>query len=129
MPGPMDANRFIKLLLMTTSPHDGECLNAIRMANAMLAGMNANWDELIRGLIPSVPEAKTYSPPQQPSSPPPSSDNKHYADEVDEVFDLLYAGTHSDSYMRFIDSVFSFYHKTGFLTDNQFKALKRGLGR
>ncbi|KKL08781.1 hypothetical protein LCGC14_2572400, partial [marine sediment metagenome] len=37
--------KFIKLMKMTTSPVDGECLNAIRMANSFLMEANLDWDD------------------------------------------------------------------------------------
>ena len=41
--------KFIKLMKMTTSPSEGEALNAIRMANALLLEANLDWDDFLRG--------------------------------------------------------------------------------
>lgn len=44
----LDLNRFTKLLRMTTSMSDGEALNAIRMANAMLVEHRLGWPDLLK---------------------------------------------------------------------------------
>ena len=41
-----DYKMFLKLLNLTTSSYDGECLNAICMANAVLARTNQTWEDL-----------------------------------------------------------------------------------
>jgi hypothetical protein len=43
----MDKDKLVKLLRMTTSSQDGEALNAIRMANAMLKAAGLDWDRLV----------------------------------------------------------------------------------
>ncbi len=43
----MDKDRLTKLLMMTTSPNDGEALNAIRMANEILVTAKVTWAELL----------------------------------------------------------------------------------
>lgn len=76
-----DLVKFIKLMKMTTATTDGEALNAIRMANAMLRRNGHDWDNLLRNKITiiadpftSIPEPpKATTPPPKPtrSSPPP----------------------------------------------------------
>jgi hypothetical protein len=43
----LDTLRLIKILNLTQSDSDGECLNAIRAANAMLKKEGVRWDDLI----------------------------------------------------------------------------------
>lgn len=43
----MDKQRLIKILNLTTSDADGECLNAIRMANKLLKKENLTWDQVL----------------------------------------------------------------------------------
>lgn len=41
-----DTVRLLNLLKMTTSTSDGEALNAIRLANKLLAKFDLTWDDL-----------------------------------------------------------------------------------
>lgn len=59
----MDVDKFTKLMKMTTSPHDGEALTAIRMANAMLSKHKLSWDDAIK-------ITRVTSPPPPPSRRP-----------------------------------------------------------
>lgn len=43
----LDKNKLIKLLKMTTSSHDGEILNAIKLVNIHLKNNNMTWDDII----------------------------------------------------------------------------------
>lgn len=79
--GPLtDLDRLIKLMLMTTSPNDGEALVAMRKANSWLRSANADWEMILRGKVTLVtdPFAGLDAPPQRvpayaprPSAPPP----------------------------------------------------------
>lgn len=88
--------RLAKLLKMTTSSNDGEAINAMRMANKLLATNGFDWDKLLAGKITIVgdPFGDIEAPPQsrnngsrrtapartppstpdwgQPTSPPPN---------------------------------------------------------
>lgn len=73
-----------KLLKMTTSDSDGECLVAIRKANALLRGAGWDWDKLLAGKIrviadpfSSVPvppdnggRSRTMNTPPRPAAQP-----------------------------------------------------------
>lgn len=114
----MISDRFIKLMMMTTSTHDGEVLNAIRMANAELASLNKNWSELLKGL------------PQSPPPPPPwatgRSRNTGYDVAVDAMFEsAFYNAEPGTSFYRFLESVHEWWEKKGFLTEAQLAALKK----
>lgn len=116
-------DKFIKLMMMTTSSHDGEVLNAIRMANAMLGEMNNNWEELLRGKVRMEAEStgRTESRDYQPSG-------KIYNDEmeINKMFEEAYrrVSRHS-SFMRYVDSVHEWWEERGFLTEKQYEAIKK----
>ncbi len=44
-----DTERIKKLLKLTTSPYNGEALNAIRKANEEIKGSGQTWDDVIEG--------------------------------------------------------------------------------
>lgn len=50
-----DAELFVKLLAMTTSAHDGECLAAIRKANTILRRNQLTWAQVFAGRGHKVP--------------------------------------------------------------------------
>lgn len=110
----MDREKFIKLMLMTTSSHDGECLNAIRMANVMLAKDNLSWREFVEG---TVPIGTNYR----------SKNFKRYSGpEIDEWFDLLLQTTRlRSSFYSFLKSVHTDYEEKGWLTEKQYEAIQK----
>lgn len=58
----MDKAKLIKLLRMTTSPHDGEALNAIRMVNTMLETERLDWDQVVNGVALPPPSMERQRP-------------------------------------------------------------------
>lgn len=50
----MDLSRLTKLLALTASDSDGEALNAIRAANALLKKHNLSWCQVITITVPNV---------------------------------------------------------------------------
>lgn len=129
---------LIKLMLMTTSPHDGEALNAIRKANAILAEANVNWAEFLA----AVETTKAAAPDQSYRTPP--SQRRHKNDDnaftnvggggsgekfndpavIDPLFEKAFAKS-SGSFSGFLESVFDWWTEKGFLTEKQFYAIKR----
>jgi len=60
--------KLIKILNLTTSDSDGEALNAIRMANAILAKKDLTWEQVFRArldegerIVPRRNEANPFS--------------------------------------------------------------------
>jgi len=51
---PEDRVMLGKLMMMTTSTHDGEALNALRAANRILARHKLSWREVLEGTRPNV---------------------------------------------------------------------------
>jgi hypothetical protein len=49
MADAFDRDRFIRVVAMTGSAADGECLNAIRRANAMLETARMTWSDVLSG--------------------------------------------------------------------------------
>ena len=64
--GPLsedDQKRLAKLLWMMTSNHDGEVLNAARMASRFVAGLGYTWDEVLggNGATATASNGKTFT--------------------------------------------------------------------
>lgn len=64
MTPPVQSERLLKLLLMTTSESDGEALNAIRAANALMKRMGLDWYKVMGIGIAKEPPAFAASRPQ-----------------------------------------------------------------
>jgi len=116
-----DFEKFIKLMMMTTSDHEQEALVALRKANAYLAGMNRNWEEVLRGKV-TIVGGTTQRPDNFVKH-----DNAH---DIDAMFDILLQTVplHS-SFREFVDDVHEYWEKRGYVTDAQYKALKRAVER
>lgn len=63
----MDRDKFIKVLKMTTSSHEGEALAAIRKVNDMISAANLQWDDLI--INPNVKAQTSDDPWNDPNTP------------------------------------------------------------
>lgn len=58
----MDVEKFTKLMKMTTSSHDGEALNALRMANAMLSRHKLDWSDITKAInVPTPSLGSAYA--------------------------------------------------------------------
>jgi hypothetical protein len=64
-PLPLDTARLAALMGMTDSAHDGEALNAVRMANRLLRQSGRTWADVLTEAAPPQP------PPQASQQPPP----------------------------------------------------------
>ena len=112
---PKKFERFVKVMMLTSSPVEGEALAATRMANNLLAEVDLNWDEFLNNLT------------QTPSKPKPRKNSvKHTdAEEINKMFEAVVAGLDPDtSFSGFIESLHSWWEKHGFLTEKQYTALK-----
>ena len=112
--------KFIKLMKMTTSPVDGECLNAIRMANSFLMEANLDWDDFLRGKAKIIggSAASHYS----------NYGGKKY-DNTTEIEAMLNSVmgtvTKGTSFSIFIESLRDWWEDKGFLTEKQYAALRK----
>src|SRR5215475_9668047 len=100
----LNIQMLIKLLRMTESSHDGEALNSIRMANALLNKHNANWDEVLRGKVPMVDHDPFAKAPGMARMKGEAVVKYSDHDEIDAYFEILYSrrlGTFKD----YVDSV------------------------
>lgn len=124
MPGPsQQLERFIKLMMLTTSTNDNEVLTSIRMANAELYKLNRNWEELIRGKV-SIIQDPTIFPDDGTFSKPKTSSHRTDSD-IPIMLDALLHTSLSNSAEAFINSLADFYETKNFLTENQYNALKK----
>ncbi len=112
-------DRFVKVMMLTTSPIEGEALSATRMANSMLAAANLNWEEFLNARAPAAPPS------------PPATSGKHHVDEdIDEMFESVSANLDPESsFCEFIESLHEWWEKKGFLTEKQYAALKNSYER
>jgi hypothetical protein len=118
-----DFEKFIKLMMMTTSDQDHEALVALRKANAIIAGMNNNWEEVLRGKVKVVGIAQQQSY---------NATYVHHtnATEIDAMFEtLLRTVPRQSSFRDFVEDVHGYWENRGYLTDAQYKALKRAMER
>lgn len=74
---PKDATeRLSRLLGMTGSAHDGEALNAIRMANALLRKHRTSWAEILMPPLP--PDTSLTAPPHHVEAERILADHRQY---------------------------------------------------
>lgn len=121
-----DYKMFLKLLNLTTSSYDSECLNAIRMANAVLARTNQTWEDLLKGKIVMI------SPASNTSALSKSKTNIRHtnSDEINDYFETLYdRGASLGTFKQWVDSVHEWWEEKGFLTENQYQTLKKSAQR
>jgi hypothetical protein len=108
-------NKLKKLMMMTTSSNDGECLNALRLANGMLMAENVNWDEVLDRSVTVVHDEPTPAT----VTPAPGLDGA----EITQAFNIVYGSRMGDSFRTFIDSLHSQWETRGSLTQKQITAL------
>ncbi|KKM04991.1 hypothetical protein LCGC14_1758670 [marine sediment metagenome] len=111
--------KFIKLMKMTTSPVDGECLNAIRMANSFLMEANLDWDDFLRGkakIIGGSASSQTIFTGKK-------YDN---ADDIERMLDAVLQNVRQGtSFYNFIHSLKEWWDDNSFLTEKQYAALRK----
>ena len=104
-----DYAMFLKLMNLTTSSYDGEALNAIRMANAVLARTNQTWEDLLKNKIVMV------APPPDATRPATKSYVRHdNANEINGYFEDLYdRGSRLGTFKQWVDSVHEWWEREG----------------
>ena len=113
--------KFIKVMMLTTSPSEGEALNAIRKANSLLAEANLDWDDFLRGKakITGGSSQVIYS-------------GKKYTngDEIEMMFNqILSTINKGTSFYKFIISLSEWWEDNSFLTEKQYSALRKSYER
>lgn len=136
---------LVKLMMMTTSPNDGEALTAIRKANALLASANVNWAEFLSAVEttksahkqedqefrkPPSQRRRERGPDDNAFSDVGRGSNKKYDDasEINPMFERAFRNA-SGGFADFLESVHDWWEETGFLTEKQYYAVKRSADR
>lgn len=122
-PKASDFEIFIKLMMMATSDNDQEALTALRKANAKLAAINRNWEELLRGKVTTIdfPDA----PPMGGDLKTSSSRGPQYTDPfITTMLDDLMRSV-SGGFRDFVSDINRFWEEKGFLTEKQYQAIKK----
>lgn len=118
-------------MLMTTSDSDGEALNALRMANKLLAAEALRWPDVLqeeRKVTVTVSREGWNGAPYKAEEewvPP------HLKDKVviDLMFKTIYGTQMTPDFKAFLDNVHERWKKFGSLTANQYNAIRRCYSR
>lgn len=133
---------LVKLMMMTTSPHDGEALVAIRKANAILASQNLNWEEFLRGAQPAAEDNSWRTPPSRRRSRAQRYTDSYHGDFddsnnfrlhtdpsiIDPMFERALRNS-KGSFKKFIENLEEWWTEKGFLTEKQYNAVKQAAER
>jgi hypothetical protein len=132
----MDRKRLTQLMGMTTSAHDGEALNAMRMANRLLESAGKTWAEVL-GAAPGPRVDNTFRQPPSARKPGASYGQtvrrERYRGDVDgrntedveEMINVVGARKHDMGTVMFMSSLNAFWEKNGYVTNAQYAALRR----
>lgn len=133
----MDMKRLVMLMGMTTSEHDGEALNALRMANRMLRAANKSWSDLLGGARPTVAATPDYRTPPSKRKPGASygrtvrrerhdpGRGRHTDDDIQVMLSALASRRNTMNTMMFLASLNDHWETKGYLTTPQYEALKQ----
>lgn len=121
---------FKKIMGMTFSDQDGEALNAIRKANAMLAKHNLDWYDVLGRAVNGAADPPPQPQPQpkpayqgERAEAPKAQPNKLSIEEqIRRAFDELRGNLHG-SFETFINSLETQFRDKGDLSIDQRRAL------
>jgi hypothetical protein len=147
--GGIDLERLVKLMRMTESTHDGESLNALRLANKMLGAAGKHWGDVLGA--PREDRSHLTRPSQRPGTKPgfnkkptgskygardPSSarqyngsKGRNYEPAIGDMLVTLSQRNHTEGFAMFLESITEQWSAKGYLTDNQYEVVKRALHR
>lgn len=114
-----DFEIFIKLMMLSTSPNDGEALTALRKANAKLHSIGRNWEELLRGKV-AVSDF--------PDAPSLGGDLRRGIKHTDAAIQIILDDLMSEvrgGFRDYIESVNEWWETRGYLTDKQYEVIKK----
>jgi hypothetical protein len=116
-----DFELFIKLMMLAQSPNDTEALSALRKANAKLASINRNWEELLRGkvAVSDFPDA-----PPMGGELRASRGVQHTDPFISTMLDDLMRDV-KGGFRDFIESINTWWEQKGFLTEKQYIAVRK----
>lgn len=137
MPQTDKFTRLIQLMMMTTSDMDGEALVALRKANAMLAEQNMNWEELLRAKVKFARQEQTEAHHQRERGARDRTDRttnqtheRASAEQIDAWFEILLDSVPpASSFREFVEDVYEFWERQGYLTEKQEDAIRRSAER
>ncbi len=110
----MDLEKLVKVMGYTTSPNDGEVLNAIRIANGILNSANMTWEQFISQKTIVIQEIATQTIQVKEKNP-----------EIEKMLATCLQSIQSRSGLKFIQSLADWYKSKGFLTQKQKDSLER----
>lgn len=118
-----DFNKLRKLMQQSTSDSDGETLNAIRAANALLKRYDKTWEDVFGRLVQIEIEAAEEEPEVRVNG-------KKVDRELDDAFKLLFDTVPKGaSFLDFVNDLYEQWTNTNFLSGVQresiIKAAKR----
>ncbi len=121
-----DFQRLLKFMEMTTSESDGECLNAIRMANKLLAAEGVDWKRVFNRLVTIDVEDGGAEVEATPTGAPSKEQiNAAMAAKLERALDGVAPGGYRD----FLLSLEQQWQAKGFLSPNQREALDRAANK
>lgn len=106
----MDITKLSKLMQLTTSTYDGECLTAIRKANLLLAENDLTWETFIKEKNITIKEIVI---------------KKEKDPEIENMLKLCRKTVRSSSIKMFVNSLSHWYKEHGSLTEKQKEALTK----
>ncbi len=106
--------KFVRVMGLTTSPHDGEVLNAIRIANGILAEADLTWEQVMTQKQIVIQEVVQKNVIEKPKNP-----------ETENKLKLCIENVRSNSGLEFLRSLNRQYQERGHLSKRQLEALDR----
>jgi hypothetical protein len=109
-------------------------MTALRKANKILADAKVSWMELLA----AVRQAEDFRVPPSKRRPQPRADDEFEdvaggkyddAGEIDRLFDRAFAEDHAESFEAFLTSIHMWWERRGYLTERQYRALKKAARR
>lgn len=136
----VDWDKLGKLMRLTESEHDGEAINALRMANRMLAADNLNWSDVMgmlkvggriaRKVVESASPVHgagrgTARYGQRASQKRPEDTRQHRETDIPVMFGSLRAKQHDMFTMVMLAGFWEHWEKHSYLTGAQYDTLKQ----
>lgn len=135
----LDLKKLTMIMRMTESGSDGEALNAVRLANRMLAADGKHWGDVLVGSAHPTRTAPDWrTPPSKrkrgagdttrygraASQRREQDERRVSSSDIDVMLAELGSRRHDMSTMMFIASLNDWWERNGYLTGPQYDALK-----
>jgi hypothetical protein len=143
----LDIKKLVTALRQTEKDNDNEVLVAIRMANRMLKAAGKHWGDVIQTqrfspetldrLRDDITRATQRQSARTYGAPASSMNRRHRAaqkeevrgDDIPRMLATLRGRQHEMSFLMFLASVTRFYSDKGYLTRDQYDAVKKSYER